>query len=207
MNRRKRDNVLIFILLLVMAFGLFVMLHLRAEAVLGESARRLLVVETVSKLEGLPTMCDFGGCPVEKPKPTEPETELIFEEEPVAEPEQYEESDFIFEQEAYEEPEADNYDADDSLGIFTCTAYCGCTECSDDFGSMTAIGTIARPNHTIAVDPAVLSYGTKVSINGIVYTAEDCGGGVNGKHIDIYFESHAEACEFGVKSLEVFRAY
>ena len=146
-------------------------------------------------------MCDFGGCPVEKPKPTEPETELIFEEEPVAEPEQYEEVHMEYEPEVYD------YDTGDSLGIFTCTAYCGCTECSDDYGSMTAMGTMAQPNHTIAVDPSVLPYGTKVSINGIVYTAEDCGGGVNGKHIDIYFESHAEACEFGVKSLEVFRAY
>ena len=201
MDRRKRDNVLIFILLLVMAFGLFVMLHLRAEAVLGESARRLLVVETVSKLEELPTMCDFGGCTVEKPKKSEPETELIFEEEPAAEPEQYEE---VYEE--YEPEEEAIYISGDYLGTFKCTAYCGCYDCSEGYGSMTATGAYARANHTIAVDPSVLPYGTKVSVNGVVYTAEDCGGGVNGNHIDIYFDSHSECERFGVQWLDVYLA-
>lgn len=53
---------------------------------------------------------------------------------------------------------------------------------------MTATGVIARANHTIAVDPTIIPYGTKVHINGTVYTAEDCGGAVKGNVIDIYVE-------------------
>ena len=93
-----------------------------------------------------------------------------------------------------------------SLGIFTCSAYCGCRICSGDYGNMTATGVVAQPNHTIAVDPKVISYGTKVQINGITYVAEDCGGAIKNNKIDIYFESHSEALNFGIQTLEVFLA-
>lgn len=53
---------------------------------------------------------------------------------------------------------------------------------------MTSTGVIAQENHTIAVDPSVIPYGTKVRINGIVYTAEDCGSKVKGNAIDIFVE-------------------
>ena len=39
---------------------------------------------------------------------------------------------------------------------------------------------------TIAVDPRVIPYGTKVIIGGHIFTAEDCGGAIQGNHIDIY---------------------
>lgn len=74
------------------------------------------------------------------------------------------------------------------------TAYCGCESCSEGWGSMTATGRTAREGHTVAVDPSVIPYYTQLEIDGTVYTAEDCGGGVNGYHIDVYFDSHAE-CE------------
>ena len=93
-----------------------------------------------------------------------------------------------------------------SLGYFTCTAYCGCSYCSEGYGSMTATGVYARANHTIAVDPSVIPYGTWVVINGITYKAEDCGGGIKGNEIDIYFEDHAATEAFGVRTCEVFLA-
>ncbi len=200
MDRRKRDNVLIFIILLAMATALLVLLRLRAEAAIGESVRRLMAIEIVSEAEGLPTMCDFGGCPVQKPRKTEPETTLMFEEEPATEPDQYEEVCDEY------EPEEAIYISGDYLGTFKCTAYCGCYDCSEGYGNMTATGAYARANHTIAVDPSVLPYGTKVSVNGTVYTAEDCGGGVNGNHIDIYFDSHSECERFGTQWLDVYLA-
>ena len=61
---------------------------------------------------------------------------------------------------------------------------------------MTATGVVAQPNHTIAVDPTVIPYGTQVEINGIIYTAEDCGGAIKGNKIDIYFEEHWQAEQF-----------
>lgn len=93
-----------------------------------------------------------------------------------------------------------------SLGVFKCTAYCGCVECSEGFGKMTATGVTAKANHTIAVDPKEIPYGTEVVINGKKYKAEDCGGGVKGKHIDIFFDNHSETEAFGVQYFEVFRA-
>ncbi len=91
-----------------------------------------------------------------------------------------------------------------SLGVFRTTAYCPCRSCSSGYGRRTSTGTIAQANHTIAVDPRVIPYGSKIMINGTIYTAEDCGGGVKGKHIDIYFDSHAQARRYGSRQIEVF---
>lgn len=91
-----------------------------------------------------------------------------------------------------------------SLGVFKLTAYCPCYECSRGYGDSTATGVKAKPNHTIAVDPKVISYGTKIYINGTIYTAEDCGGSVKGKTIDIYFKTHKETINFGVQYAEVY---
>ncbi|MCI8659092.1 MAG: phosphatase [Lachnospiraceae bacterium] len=91
-----------------------------------------------------------------------------------------------------------------SLGTFRTTGYCSCSRCSGKWGKRTSTGAIPRSNHTVAVDPKVIPYGTKLMINGVVYTAEDCGSGVNGKHIDIYYDSHMEALRHGRRSAEVF---
>lgn len=83
------------------------------------------------------------------------------------------------------------------------TAYCPCEECSCGYGNHTSTGAIAQANHTIAVDPSVIPYGTKIKYNGIVYVAEDCGGAVKGYHIDIYMENHSETEAWGMKYIEV----
>lgn len=86
---------------------------------------------------------------------------------------------------------------------FLLTAYCPCHECSEGYGTNTATGVKARARHTIAVDPKVIKYGTKVIIDGVEYNAEDCGGKVKGNHIDIYFNTHEEVERFGVKYKKV----
>lgn len=91
------------------------------------------------------------------------------------------------------------------LGQFKLTAYCPCYECSEGWGRMTSSGRLAQERHTIATDPGVIPEGTKVEINGIVYTAEDIGGGVRGNHIDIFFEDHNECLDFGVRYAEVYK--
>lgn len=94
-----------------------------------------------------------------------------------------------------------------SLGTFTLTAYCNCTKCCGKWAKyhQTALGTRPQKNHTIAVDPNVIPLGTTVVINGNEYVAEDTGSGVDGNHIDIFFESHQEALNFGKQKAEVFR--
>ena len=91
-----------------------------------------------------------------------------------------------------------------SLGIFKTTAYCPCKSCSGKWGGRTSTGTIATAGHTISVDPRVIPYGTRIMIGGVIYTAEDCGGGVKGNHIDIFFNTHGETRAYGTKNLEVF---
>lgn len=64
------------------------------------------------------------------------------------------------------------------------------------------MGTKAKENHTIAVDPDVIQLGTEVLIDGETYVAEDVGGAVKGDVIDIYVDD----CEdgFGRKYSEVY---
>lgn len=91
-----------------------------------------------------------------------------------------------------------------SLGTFKTTGYCPCSRCSEGWGRHTCTGAMASARHTIAVDPNVIPYGTQVMINGVVYTAEDRGGGVRGNHIDIFFDNHSETLQHGTQNAEVF---
>jgi len=92
-----------------------------------------------------------------------------------------------------------------SLGKYELTGYCACMKCCGKTNGITSTGAKATANHTIAVDPRDIPYGTKVMINGIEYEAQDCGGAIKGKRIDIYFDTHEEALQFGrQKNVEVF---
>lgn len=92
------------------------------------------------------------------------------------------------------------------VGEFVLTAYCGENYphiCNDGDATKTATGIKPTANRTIAVDPSVIPYGTKVYINGQEYIAEDCGGGIRGNRIDIFFDSHKDALDFGVQKAVV----
>lgn len=90
------------------------------------------------------------------------------------------------------------------IGTFTITAYCGCKKCSGG-NSKTASGTTPTEGRTIAADTSVLPYGSQVVIDGVVYTVEDCGSGVKGNHIDIFFSTHAKALAYGTKTVKVYK--
>lgn len=99
--------------------------------------------------------------------------------------------------------------------MFTVTAYCPCEKCcgtwatnrpTDENGNeivTTASGERAVEGVTIAVDTSVIPFGTKVEIDGNIYTAQDTGGAIKGNRIDIYFNSHEKALEFGKQEREV----
>lgn len=86
------------------------------------------------------------------------------------------------------------------LGKYKLTAYCGCRSCSGGYGNKTATGRKAKQGRTIAVDKRKIKLGSKVKIKGKTYVAEDVGGGVKGKHIDVYFKSHKKVKQFGRKN-------
>jgi 3D (Asp-Asp-Asp) domain-containing protein len=67
----------------------------------------------------------------------------------------------------------------------------------------TASGAVAKANHTIAVDTSVIPFGTTVIINGNEYVAEDTGSAINGNRIDIYFDNHEDALDWGRQTIEI----
>ena len=103
-----------------------------------------------------------------------------------------------------------------SLGEFKLTAYCSCQKCCgkwalnrplDENGNEIVYGASGErlfASTSIAVDPSVIPLGTEVIINGNTYIAHDTGSAVKGNVIDIYFDSHEEAWNFGLQYAEVF---
>lgn len=87
-------------------------------------------------------------------------------------------------------------------GIYKVTAYCACVKCCGKTNGITASGTQATANRTIAA-PRTFAFGTKVKINGTTYVVEDRGGAIQGNRIDIYMNSHQEALAWGVRYLEL----
>lgn len=83
------------------------------------------------------------------------------------------------------------------LGNFKLTFYGGDT--------MTASGKRPRIKHTIAVDRRVIPLGSKVYIEGWgTYYAEDTGGAIKGKIIDIFVSSEREANRIGIRHANVY---
>jgi 3D (Asp-Asp-Asp) domain-containing protein len=101
----------------------------------------------------------------------------------------------------------------DVLGVISCkaTAYCACTLCCGPGArGITSTGTRARVG-SIAVDPSVIPYGTKmfiVSDDGYYRygyaVAEDSGGAIRGNKIDLFFNTHSEAVNFGRRNCTVY---
>ena len=90
-----------------------------------------------------------------------------------------------------------------SLGMFTTTGYCNCSKCSGGH-NLTYSGTVPTANHTVSADLNKFPIGTKLMINGVIYTVEDKGSGVHGNLVDIYFDSHEQALAHGLRTAEVF---
>ena len=103
-----------------------------------------------------------------------------------------------------------------SLGEFKLTAYCSCEICCgeyalnrplDENGNKIVYGSIGErliAGTSIAVDPNVIPYGTEVVINEHTYIAQDTGGAIDGNRIDVYFDNHQEALNFGVQYTTVY---
>jgi 3D (Asp-Asp-Asp) domain-containing protein len=105
------------------------------------------------------------------------------------------------------------------------TGYCNCGKCCGwkkswfglgapvyDYGpnkgkpkkiGVTASGVVATAG-TVAADPRVFRLGTKLDIPGYgTGRVEDVGGAIKGRHIDLWFPSHAEALRWGARWLKV----
>ena len=95
------------------------------------------------------------------------------------------------------------------------TAYCACYKCcgkypSNKYYGITKTGTRAKVG-TIAVDPKVIPMGTEMYIEGLygaknygMGKAEDIGGAIKGKIIDLYFDTHEETIQWGRQQVNVY---
>ncbi len=124
----------------------------------------------------------------------------------------------FFDNYVVETPEVGNGNAGNTenrtyLGEFTNTFYCPGYCCNGQWAGMTSTGAVPTPGVTIAVDPSVIPLGSKVYIEfenenakvlSGVYIAQDVGGGVNGKHIDVLVENHTLAYYYGVGKIRVY---
>ena len=101
-------------------------------------------------------------------------------------------------------------DVGDSLGKVWATAYCPCSQCCGPYANgITASGKTARAKHTIAVDAynPIVPMGTKVVIEGTVYTVEDTGD-LNryGNDFDIFYAKHEQTGQWGRRHVEAYIA-
>ena len=102
------------------------------------------------------------------------------------------------------------------IGEFRITAYCACEKCCGQWAKnrpvdadgnqivYTASSDVAEAGWTVAADTSVLPFGTHIWIDGHEYEVQDRGSAITDRSIDIYFDNHEDALQFGVKNLSVF---
>jgi peptidoglycan DL-endopeptidase CwlO len=92
-------------------------------------------------------------------------------------------------------------DLGEDLGNYTITYYCPCELCCGE-ESITTTGTQVAPGQCAISSDSNIPLGSKLLINGKVYTATDTGP-FEGKHIDICVENHQYAIDLGTDEYKV----
>lgn len=85
------------------------------------------------------------------------------------------------------------------------TAYCPCNKCNYPWtGSPSAIGLPLKKG-IAAVDPNVIKLGTRLYVEGYGEAiAADTGDAIKGNRIDLCYNTHQEALEWGIKNVKVY---
>jgi 3D (Asp-Asp-Asp) domain-containing protein len=87
--------------------------------------------------------------------------------------------------------------------MFEATGYCNCAVCCDSETGITASGKVAS-SETVSADWDVLPEGTWVIIEGIGRrVVQDRGAAIRGNRLDVWFEDHAAALDFGRRQVMV----
>ncbi len=88
------------------------------------------------------------------------------------------------------------------------TAYCPCPKCCGEYSDgVTACGYEIQPGDTFVAADRRYSFGTEMLIPGYSNSRAvkvlDRGGAIKGNRLDVFFATHQEALDWGVKYLEV----
>ncbi len=88
------------------------------------------------------------------------------------------------------------------------TAYCPCERCCGRYSNgQTACGHKIRPADAFVAADKKYAFGTEMLIlgynNAVPVKVLDRGGAIHGNRLDVFFASHNEALDWGVKYLDV----
>lgn len=92
--------------------------------------------------------------------------------------------------------------------LWRVTAYCPCSECcGTDSAGITASGHRIREGDRFVAAPLEIPFYTRLVIpgyaGGLPVPVLDRGGAIKGKRLDVFFPTHQEALNWGIKHLEV----
>jgi 3D (Asp-Asp-Asp) domain-containing protein len=84
------------------------------------------------------------------------------------------------------------------------TGYDGCWKCNQPFYGKPAYTGIPLQRGVVAVDSRVIPMGTRLYIEGYGEAiAADQGNAIKGNRIDLFFNSHQEGLNWGIKTVKV----
>ena len=71
---------------------------------------------------------------------------------------------------------------------------------------LTSTGGYAKVNRTIAVDPRIIPYGSKIYIPELNYigVAEDCGSAIKQNRIDIFMATESQCIQWGIRNITIY---
>lgn len=84
------------------------------------------------------------------------------------------------------------------------TGYDGCYECNKPYYGQPSYTGLPLERGIVAVDPQIIPMGTRLYVEGYGEAiAADQGNAIKGNRIDLFFDSHQEALNFGKKTVQV----
>ncbi len=84
------------------------------------------------------------------------------------------------------------------------TAYDGCYECNKPYYGYPSYIGLPLARGIVAVDPKVIPMGTKLYVEGYGQAiAADQGNAIKGNRIDLFFDTHQQALNYGMKTVKV----
>lgn len=94
------------------------------------------------------------------------------------------------------------------IKTFRVTAFCACEKCCKGSADrITANGYRIQYGDRFIAAPKEYPFGTKMQIpgynGGTLVSVQDRGGAIKGNKLDVYFDTHQEALNWGVKIIEV----
>jgi 3D (Asp-Asp-Asp) domain-containing protein len=84
------------------------------------------------------------------------------------------------------------------------TGYDGCYECNKPFYGQPSYIGLPLQRGIVAVDPKVIPMGTRLYVEGYGEAiAADQGNAIKGNRIDLYFDTHQQGLNWGIKTVKV----